>query len=177
MQQYSEDRMHSFMQKLDRDGNMLSEERIDSLGQYDKIEDCADSLVVLDDYAVIHYTKQYKSASNTNPISAILYHTEDGYEFLDTSEKIKLNTCHGTVTTDHLTAFFATYNDDNSINYDTMFACNSRTNEGISIHMDCAGVGNYYIDSKGNLLVFARDNDKSHWYVVPASEFLAVLEN
>ena len=177
MQQYSENRMHYFMQKLDRDGNVLSEEKIDSLSRYSTLDNSADSLVILDNYAVVHYAPWHKSPSNTNPPTAVLYHTEDGYKLFDTGEKIKIWFNCGTATTDHLTAFFEIHNDDGSSYNDTIFACNARTNEGISIHIDGAGVRYSHVDSKGNLLVETRDNDKSHWYVVPASEFLEIIEN
>ena len=172
MHQYSGNRMHSFIQKLDKNGNMLSEEKIDSLSQYSTLEDTADSLVILDNYAIIHYSQFNKSNSNTNPPAAVLYHTYDGYELLNVGGKINIHTCCGSVITEHLMAIFNIRNDN-----DTIFACNAQTNEGVSINISCSSVVASCVDSKGYLLVETRETERSNWYVVPSSLFLGLVKN
>ena len=167
MHQYSENRMHSFIQKLDKNGNMISEEKIDALRQYSTLEDTADSLVIMGNYAIVHFMRINRSENNTNPLSAVLYHTDEGYKLFDVGENIELNIYCGISPEPLSTAFFGIHND-----VDTIFACNVQTHEGISININGIGVVTSSVDSVGNLLVVTRDEDVSSWYIVQLEHFI-----
>lgn len=167
MHQYSENRMHSFIKKLDKEGNILSEEKLDALNQYNTLEDTADSLVIMGDYAIVHFMRINRSENNMNPLSAVLYHAYDGYKLFDVGEKIELNTYCGIGSDELPMAFFAIHND-----VDTIFACDTQTNEGISLHINGVGVVTTVVDSDGKLLIATRNDEKTNWYIVTPEHYL-----
>jgi len=131
------------------------------------LEDTADSLVMMGDYAIVHFMRINRSENNTKPLSAVLYHANDGYKLFDVAEKIELNTYCGIGSDELPIAFFGIHND-----VDTIFACDTQTNEGISLHINGGGVVTTMVDSDGNLLVATRNDEKTNWYVVSAEQYL-----
>ncbi len=171
MQQMENGAMKSYYRVLDEHGNILRDTYLPSLHMYDTVKDAADSMVVKDNYAFIHYDQRVKY-NNDEASCAILYFTNDESCLLEMNAPVSISYQCGSGYSNIPYVFFAIHD-----NNETLWVCNVERNKGFIVAFAEAGVhdfggGPFIIDQAGNLLVKTRTNDKTDLYLF-SGEYLA----
>ena len=169
MQQFAHDVMHLYLRTIDRNGVILNETELEALSMYSSVKDTADSLVTKGNYIFIHFSQFNKDEDNTNFPSAILYRTNTGYELLQTETASLMDVYCGNDSSSSQLLAFSSHRNENII---YLFDTTSNKEAHLTFLFD--GVQDIVMDIEGNVLVQARVNEESLWYLFP-SEYISGL--
>lgn len=172
MHQMRDGKMITFLNVLDKDGNLIEDIELTALSAYDTMQDTVDTLVVQGDYIYVHYSQFNKLEGNNNPPYAMLRRTEAGYQLIE-YKGIQPNRLCGTSSPDISRLFFISEPVESSqeqADAVTILVLDSYSDTNIQVATGLDGIADFVCDSNGNLIVLTRvDNELSSWYYIASN--------
>lgn len=163
MQQYINDTMTFYIRIIDDEGNIVSDEKVDALSEYDSYGDTAESLVVVNDYVFIGFSRFTRDADNQKPLFVILKKVGSEYQLVEAEADEEPRYLCSSTQSDCV--YFTVRDNSNKL-----FAVDTATDESYVVTIENENIQNVIADSDGNILVEERTDDISRWYIILAEE-------
>ena len=167
MQQYLNDTMTFYIRIIDDEGNIVSDEKVDALSEYDSYGDTAESLVVVNDYVFICFSRFTRDADNQKPLFVILKKAGSEYRLVEAEANEEPRYLCSSTQSDCV--YFTVRDNSNKL-----FVVDTATDESYVVTIENENIQNVLADSDGNILVEERTDDISRWYIILSE---AVLDN